>query len=112
MFRSEHNTSTVKSGLSMFSSICLFTFDMNFQSRLLEQVVVVEGSSSVLISKSAYLLRSNARLASRLAMLAFSMFMLKESREQGIEQGIEKKRWQHGLRGVKSQKYYDMISAY
>lgn len=38
--------------------------------------------------------------------------MLKESREQGIEQGIEKKRWQHGLRGVKSQKYYDMISAY
>ena len=33
---------------------------MNFQSRLLEQVVVVEGSSSVLISKSAYLLRSNA----------------------------------------------------
>ena len=31
--------------------------------------------------------------------------MLKESREQGIE----KKRWQHSLRGVKSQKYYDSI---
>ena len=31
--------------------------------------------------------------------------LLKESREQGIE----KKRWQHSLRGVKSQKYYDSI---
>ncbi len=52
--------------------------DMNFQSRLLEQVVVVEGSSSVLISKFAYLLRSNARFGKQIRqMLAFSMFMLK-----------------------------------
>jgi hypothetical protein len=50
---------------------------MNIQSRLLEQVAVGGSSSAALISKSAYFLRSNARLASRLAILAFSMFMLK-----------------------------------
>lgn len=69
--------STVKSGLSMLSSMFFFTLDMNIQSRLLEQVAVGGSSSAALISKSAYFLRSNARLASRLAILAFSMFMLK-----------------------------------
>lgn len=77
MFRREHKVSTVKSGLSMLSSMFFFTLDMNIQSRLLEQVAVGGSSSAALISKSAYFLRSNARLASRLAILAFSMFMLK-----------------------------------
>ena len=70
------STLTENSGLFIFSSTIFFTFDINFQSRLL--VPFAEGTIDFIsISRLAYLMRNSSRFANRLAIFARNIFTLK-----------------------------------
>ena len=76
MWCNSQSTSTEKPVLSIFSSILFFTADINCQSRLVVPFADgIIGSES--ISRLAYLLRNNALLANKFAILAFNILTLK-----------------------------------